>query len=138
MDLIASDQRERFDRAATNASEVVNAITGNRMESLGYANLNEQQQGAVQKATAYQTQHFLNTGLLDMQVGSVSMGMGAMNFSYNTLLGTAKYGQVHVLVREILAQAGLYSMLTAFNPTPRQPSSPDFFLGKKWQKTHLS
>jgi hypothetical protein len=119
------DQRESFDRAATNASEIMNAITGNRIESVGFANLSEKQQGYVKKATAYQTQHFLNTGMMDMQAGSVSMGLGAINFSYNTPLGITKYGYVHELARELLAQVDLYSNIAAFNPKPQPATDPE-------------
>ena len=126
VDLILNDQKESFDRAATNASEVINAITGNRIESVGLANLSEKQQGHVKKATAYQTQHFLNTGgTMDMQAGSVSMGLGGMNLAYNTPLGITKYGYVHELARELLAQVDLYNTLKAFNPKSKPSDTPD-------------
>jgi len=134
VELHAADQKESLNRSVTcHASEIVNTVTGNRIESVGYANLSEQQQGTVQKATAYQTQHFLNTGLIDMQPGSVSMGLGPMSFSYNTPSGILKYAEIHPMVRDILSQAGLYQTTYAFNPlTSQEVDLPQKYVFKKW------
>jgi hypothetical protein len=124
VDLLASDQFNDFERAAVNSSEIINALTGDKIESVGFNNLSDKQQGSVKKATAFQIQHFLQTGNINMQAGSASFSGGGLAFSYTNPLGAIKKAYIHEMVYSLLAQAGLYSTVLAFDPSETKQTEP--------------
>lgn len=109
-----------FDNAVFTASETINVGCGNNIERIGFDNLSELQQRAVKKATARLVQRYLQTGEVDVPIGSASLSAGGMSFAMSTNTDPTMLRYIPPEIVGILEQAGLLDHVVGINPMKHQ------------------